>query len=266
MAEATALALAVVGAFNDAILCFEYVQLARNFDKDYQLAILKLDIAKLRLSRWAVSVGLDRVDPETQTLVGVAGSFDDHVEARRLLERIIQLFEEAKHQTARIKTPIDAQSVSTYDAERDLDGATASLHQKLERLSSERSKRFKPTNLVTRVKWALQKEKNLNRLITNITELVNDLVELFPAAQQEQTRLCVDEGIELAADDHVSLLVPIAKEQDPELSDAIKSQESKSAGPMNNVTFTGAQNHGLQQGFAYGQQTFYFGAQRLREE
>jgi len=51
MAEAVGLAFGVLGAFTDAIRCFEYIQLARNFDQDYQTAILKLDVARLRLSR-----------------------------------------------------------------------------------------------------------------------------------------------------------------------------------------------------------------------
>jgi hypothetical protein len=51
MAEAVGLAFAILGAFNGAIQCFEYVQVARNFDQNFQTATLKLDIPKLRLSR-----------------------------------------------------------------------------------------------------------------------------------------------------------------------------------------------------------------------
>jgi hypothetical protein len=61
MAEAAGLVFAVLGAFNDAVQCFEYIQLARNFDRDFQTATLKLAISKLRLSRWGQSVGLDQV-------------------------------------------------------------------------------------------------------------------------------------------------------------------------------------------------------------
>ena len=257
MAEAAGLAFAILGAFHNAMQCFDYIQLAGDFDQDYQTATLKLDVARLRLSRWGVSVGLDRVDQTTETLPGAAGSLSEHEKAKNLLEQIVYLFNHAESQSATLKSPKDERNTGAYDATQDLDQAAASLHQKLERLSL---KRFKPSNVLKKAKWALYKEKYLNRLIQDTTELIDGLIDLFPAAQPEQQRLCADEGTELAADENRSLIVPIIAEQDPSLSSAIQSQHPKKEGQTFNITFAGSQNHGLQQGYFSGQQTNNFGA------
>lgn len=105
MAEAVGLTFALLGAFNDAVECFAYVQVARSFDQDFQTAILKLDIVKLRLSGWGRSVGLDRVENGMQTLPAVAGSSADIEKAEELLQQIVELFEEAERSTIKLKTP-----------------------------------------------------------------------------------------------------------------------------------------------------------------
>jgi hypothetical protein len=54
MAEAAGLVVGVValaGLFNNTVECFEFVQLGRAFWKDFQTSQLKLDSARLRLSR-----------------------------------------------------------------------------------------------------------------------------------------------------------------------------------------------------------------------
>ncbi|KAK5069394.1 hypothetical protein LTR51_008644 [Lithohypha guttulata] len=247
MAEVAGLAFGVLGAFTDAIQCFEYIQLARTFDQDYQTATLKLDVARLRLSRWGASVGLDRVDRTTQSLPGAAGTPADHETAKELLQQIVQLFNVAEIQSDTLKSqPEDSSSSSTNNAARDLDPAASSLHQRLEKLSL---KRFRPNVMLKRAKWALYKEKYLSHLIEDTTDLIDGLVNLFPAAQPEQKRLCQDEGAELAADENASLIVPIVEKQDTELSAVIKAQPTRNGGQIFNTSFSG-NNYGLQQGYA----------------
>ncbi len=253
MAEATGLVLAVLGAFNNAVQCYEYIQIARDFDQNFQTAILKLDIAKLRLSRWGHSIGLDCAELGVQTLPDVVGSQSDHEQAKALLEQIVQLFEEAERNS--IKSKLPEKDSRTYNTTSDLDQATTSLHKKLERLSI---KRFKPGNILKKTKWALYKEKNLNRLIQDTTELVDALVELFSAAHRSQKQLCEEEGSVLALDENASLLIPLVAEIDQELNAAIKFKSSDS-GQIFNITFAGSENHGLQQGYFSGHQTNHFG-------
>jgi tetratricopeptide (TPR) repeat protein len=253
MAEAVGLAFGILGAFNDAVQCFEYVQVARNFDQDFQTAILKLDISKLRLSRWGRSVGLDRVEKDMQSLPEVVGAQDDYEKAKEFLEQIVELFKDAETQSSKLKPAGEASSA--HDPVGDLDEATLSLHKKLAALSL---KRFNPGKLWKRTKWALYKEKYFSRLIQDITELVNGLIDLFPTARPEQLRLCKEEGSELASDENASLLAPIVSDIDPELNAALESERSGGDQTFN-ITFAGSKNYGLQQGYFSGQQTNNFG-------
>ncbi|KIX06843.1 uncharacterized protein Z518_04819 [Rhinocladiella mackenziei CBS 650.93] len=174
-------------------------------------------------------MGLDRVAESTQILPGVVGSQDDHEKAKELLDQIVELFEDAERTSVKLKPTRKDSNVC--DTANDLDEATASLHKKLEMLSLRR--------------------------------VVNGLVELFPAARQEQKRLCEEDGSELASDKNTSLIAPFVAEQDPELSTAIKSNHSGGE-QIFNITFAGSQNYGLQQGYFSGQQTNNFGGSTLR--
>jgi Skp family chaperone for outer membrane proteins len=70
MAEAAGLVGVVdlAGLFNNTVKCFEFVQLGRTFGEDFQTSQLKLDNARLRLSRWDKSLSLDEDVQDTASL------------------------------------------------------------------------------------------------------------------------------------------------------------------------------------------------------
>ena len=212
---------------------------------------LTLDIVKLRLSRWGFSLGL--VNSEAKSLPAIAASEKDLKSAKDLLNQVVQLFEDAERVSTKLKA--SDEDATAYDVTVELDQAGASLHHKLKTLSL---KRFKPSTVLKRAKWALHTEKHLNRLIQDTTELVDGLIELFPTAQPPQKQLCEEEGSELASDEDVALLAPLIEELDPELSKAIQSKSLRQSQHFN-ITFAGSRNYGLQQGYFSGQQTNNFG-------
>ena len=57
--DAVGLVIGVASLFTTCMQCFEYVQCGKSFGKDYESAILKLDISRMRLARWAESIGLN---------------------------------------------------------------------------------------------------------------------------------------------------------------------------------------------------------------
>jgi hypothetical protein len=71
------------------------------------------------------------------------------------------------------------------------------------------------------VKWALYEEKHFGRLIEDIIELVNGLVDLHPPLQTVQRELCKREVSEFVDDGSLPLLKDIAKNQDKDLTGAI---------------------------------------------
>lgn len=257
MPEPASFALSVVGAFNNAIQCFEYVYLAKNFDQDSKNSQLKLDIAKLKLSRWGHSVGLNDVDETTISALplDIASSPEECEKAKQLLDNISTLFEKAESKSGG-PSPKATTTTANDPPSAELDPSATSLHKRLSKLSLQNFTRIR---VIKRTRWALFTERHARKLVEDITEQINGLVELFPAAQPVQKRLCQEEGRALAADKNVSLLEPLLAKQDPELGAAIK-QSSQDAPQAVTISFERSTNHGLQQGQNFGTQTNNFGA------
>jgi hypothetical protein len=99
MAETAGLVVGVValaGLFNNTVECFEFVQLGRTFRKSFQTSQLKLDNARLRLSRWGKSLSLNDDVQNTVSLQGHFGSAANVKHAEALLGQIVELFAEAE--------------------------------------------------------------------------------------------------------------------------------------------------------------------------
>ena len=78
----------LVSVFNNAVDCFEYVQLGRSFGTNFQTSLLKLDNARLRLSRWGQAVGLSGDVANVQSLQSTNLAEEDISKAERLLGQI----------------------------------------------------------------------------------------------------------------------------------------------------------------------------------
>ena len=213
MPDPASLAFGVLGAFNNSIQCFDYVHVARNFDRDARSAVLKLDIAKLKLSRWSKSVGMDRVQDGEIGFSNISASPDELRKARQLLQQIEVLFDDAQKASKNWKLePADVRSTI-------LDPASQSLHDRLKTLCL---KYFRPRNVVQKVKWGVHSEKHTRKLVEDITQLVDKLIELFPASRKVLDQLYGDEGRRLALDNNVGLLRSVLEELDPVLKDKIR--------------------------------------------
>jgi Skp family chaperone for outer membrane proteins len=253
MAEAAGLVVGVValaGLFNNTVECFEFVQLGRTFGKDFQTSQLKLDNARLRLSRWGKSLSLDEDVRDTASLQGRLGSEADVKHAEALLGQIVDLFAEAEGVSNKYTSRTEPQdgSLVVYDAQTDLDPAMAKLHEKMRQLAIERQNR---SGVRQKAKWALYQEKHFRRLIEDITKLVNNLDNLFPAAQQSQRDLCAIEVSTVGEGEGISVLRKIAAKQDELLEQAIM-KATENAGKSHHIIFSGSGNTGLQLGHNSG--------------
>lgn len=262
MAETAGLAVGVValaGLFNNAVDCFELVQLDGSFGKDFQTSQLKLDSARLRLSRWGESLSLN---DDVQDATSLQRHFDSQAKVKHaedLLGQILELFAEAEGVSIKYKNRAQPGngSLTTYTPQMDLDPVIATLHNKMRQLALERQNK---SCLRQKAKWALYQEKHFRRLIEDITELIDDLVELFPAAQQTQRELCDREVEAIGKDERESIAVlkDIATVQDKMLEQAI----SKAAIPWNqshHIIFSGSHNTGSQVGHNSGTVSNTFG-------
>ncbi|RAL09428.1 uncharacterized protein BO97DRAFT_472465 [Aspergillus homomorphus CBS 101889] len=175
--------------FKDAVQCFESIQMGSNLGQSIQTSLLKLDVVRLRLTRWGEWVGLSNVaDGDAKEL-------------------------------QMTKLALEAQDLKVLDPAEELDGVTASLHQKKEDLAKKRQGN---SELEQDQVIILYEEKNLARLAEDINGLADGLVDLFPGIQEGQRKLCEEEGSELNANEGaLSPLKEVAAGQDKLLSDTV---------------------------------------------
>lgn len=261
MAETAGLVVGVValaGLFNNTVECFEFVQLGRSFGKDFQTSQLKLDSARLRLSRWGKSLDLDEDVRNTASLQGRFGSGLNIKHAEVLLGQIVELLARAEGVSNNYKSRTAPQddSLAVYNPQTELDPAMARLHNKVRQLAIERQNR---SGVRQKAKWALYQEKQFRRLIEDITELVDSLVELFPATQQAQRELCDAEVSAIGESEAISVLKEIAAAQDKFLEQAI-TKTAYGANQSHHIVFSGSGNTGQNLGHNSGTMSgFTFG-------
>jgi len=79
----------LAGVFTACVDCFEYVQLGRQFGQDYEKCLLKLDAAKVGMSRWGAAMGLG---PDPYLKQQISASDNEIRLAQSLLEQILDSF------------------------------------------------------------------------------------------------------------------------------------------------------------------------------
>jgi Prion-inhibition and propagation len=62
----------LVGTFTPCFDCFDHIRIGRSLGADHQTAMVKLDLARLRLTRWGRSVGIVQGDQDIDEAVAVS--------------------------------------------------------------------------------------------------------------------------------------------------------------------------------------------------
>ena len=208
MAEAAGLVVggvALASLFSTCVDCFEYVQLGFNFGKPYQKCLLKLNVVQLRLSRWGESVQLTGQGDQSSSPRISTASEADLQSVKSLLGEIVVQFQNAETVSQRYitKAKCDESTAIAGAASNPEDTNLEALGSQMRNLAIRRQKQ---SSIKQKFKWAVYEEKHFNRLIEDLTGLVNDLVELFPAAKPTQEHLCALEVSEIAEAQNVQTL------------------------------------------------------------
>jgi hypothetical protein len=217
--EPTGLAVgvfAIAGLFNNAVDCFEYVQLGRNFETDFTTCILKLDDTKLQLSRWGQAVGLSGDLRNTEKLNRIFGAGETRNLVAERLRHILGLFTDAENISHEFQSDKNSNK-NTSQSCNELDPAIRSLRDKLRNLSVGRQN---VTPLKRKAKWALYEEKHFRELVDDIKSTVDRLIDLFSSADSIQ-KLCDQEAAEIVTHETRQVLKGIVAEQDRLLEVAI---------------------------------------------
>ncbi|KAH7035980.1 prion-inhibition and propagation-domain-containing protein [Microdochium trichocladiopsis] len=169
--------LGVAALFNSAVDTFGYIQLGRNFKHDFSLHQLKLDIARIRLSRWGQAVRINE-DPR---FLGNPSSADWQVPVIcTILGQINALFLELQEASKRYE-----QAPTASDTGRvvcvlpaDLDTPGRRVHDFLARIT-KRLERTGP-GWVDKTYWAIYDVKNFDKLLTTVVQLIESLHQMAP--------------------------------------------------------------------------------------
>ncbi|RAH79096.1 hypothetical protein BO86DRAFT_367342 [Aspergillus japonicus CBS 114.51] len=231
--------------FSSVVGYFGSVQMGENFGDSFKTSVLKLGVVRLRLARWGQSVGLANVN-DVHSLEESKLSPDDIPRVSELLEGILDQFADAERISKRFQLR-HRNATAVLDPTKDLDKVAASLHQKINDLSLRRqgNSDAEPNKELT-----LYEEKNFTRLIEDINELVNDLVELFPGIEDAQRKLAEEEVSEMKSiKGALPILKEVAADQDNLLTETVVKviQQTSTTTYTNSVVFSG-NNSGFQVG------------------
>ncbi|PLB51560.1 hypothetical protein P170DRAFT_471495 [Aspergillus steynii IBT 23096] len=228
---------------NDAVRSFGHIQLGGNFGASFQTSLLKLDVVRLRLTRWGHAVGLANLN-DVKSLKTADLAPEDKEQVQSLLEQIMELFEDAESASKRFKKRAGKTAAPALDPAQELDNVSASLHLKMQNLAIKRQGEI----TLEQSEWTLYEEKSFMRLIEDISELVDGLIDLFPESQEEQRRMCASEVSELSTNDEsLQLLKEAAAGRDKLLSDTVVKAIHCTSTYTNSVVFSGP-NSGFQVG------------------
>ena len=216
----------LASVFTSCVDCFEYIQLGRQFGKDYGKCLLRLDTARLRISRWGTAVGLS---PEPRLKPQISASDEEIRLAQSLLEQILDSFGDAEKLSERFKKHTSIQNANSsellvYNATFDIDADYQRLHLKMHDIALERQK---GTSIRKKVTWALFEKKRFEGMIEDVDTFTSRLVDLFPAAQNDQKALCITEVSTINNSQDLALLSKVVCSEDQMLSAEIKKELEK---------------------------------------
>lgn len=234
--------LSLAGLFNNAVDCFEFVKLGRDFGKDFGTNQLQLDNARLRLTRWGAIVHVQ----ENEGSLPPA----ELEQARKTIEEIIFLFTQAKEVSEKFKKEAGpAIELAAYDPNTDMESQMLVLHERMRSLAQARQKKV---GLIRKTKWALYERGHFMALLESIRTLLDDLEKIAPAGRDTQRGLCDEEVSSMAGNVDLPLLESVAAHQDPDLREAVKKVLDEKEERLPNVTFSGAGNRWFQLGHNSG--------------
>lgn len=215
-------ALSIAALFNNCVDCFEYIRLGRQFGTDFERYQLRLDICRLRLSRWGQAIGVNR--PGVFDTINPQG---DLSVAQEILEDVADLFQSLQKKSDKYRGKAasierSATDLSVFDPNTMAVGPQQ-LHS---RLKTAALKRQKNSTLVKKFSWAVYDERNLGNMISELNSHISHLEKLFPAKEVAR-QLAELEIEEIETERELIMLADVSADLDEDLASVAKEKKSR---------------------------------------
>ncbi|KAM0453233.1 hypothetical protein ACHAPV_009027 [Trichoderma viride] len=213
----------VISLLGIAVNGFNQIQLAREFEKDFALYQLKLDVLQLRLSRWGQVAGVTHDGNGMQSSVSTENTAitgqEDNSAVIDILETIADILERAQDEAQRDNPALDANAKQILDPESHVPRGMKRIRQKLQDCLRRRG--FQATKAVNSVKWAFYKKEKFEGFMTSISALLTSLEDLFPEDQKQQLRDLSNEECKGMNKPNLENLKEVVEDCDPWLDGAV---------------------------------------------
>ena len=194
----------LVGTFTACVDCFDYIRVGRRLGFDYETLVIKLDVIRLRFTRWGKAVGMGQGDENLVTAQlkdTIAASDEDFETIKRILGQILNLFARSAETSNRLALKSPKNHVVVAE-DTHLENATIrNLHENMRILAIQRQKQ---STISQKISWSLYRKRDIEGLIEDLTELVSALIELAPANLQQE--LCNTELANMDSDQNLVVL------------------------------------------------------------
>ncbi|KAL2154474.1 hypothetical protein VTH82DRAFT_3150 [Thermothelomyces myriococcoides] len=240
----------VSSLFYSIIHNLELLQLPRNFGNELKVHRLRLELLRLRLSRWGQATGVCSVEPEgSDEDNGESAVFREKAEViEDLLDTIKNLLEKATEESQKL-APKDINGVTDQYIDTENEFGPPRFKRLQFRIHDLVKKRLiRAGNHVKGAKWVLYKKEHCEALARQMTDLLGQL-EKLTVPEEKLQELAKKECDEMG--DSLKTLLEVTDTVDP-LLQTTAAQKLEADTLSRSVSVSAGVNYGLQIGVNYG--------------
>jgi hypothetical protein len=238
----------------------EYIQLARTFDADLKAHQLRLDLIRLRLSRWGQATGVLKAKEEgegqpaspenPQRARGKSFNVEENADAiEDLLSTMNTVLERAKTKSIKMESTA-ARGTSTSDSSTDTELCPPRFKRLQVKIRDIVAKRYhRAGDHWKGAKWVLYKKDQCEALTTRLTELLDELEKMAVTSEEKLEELGREECDGMG--DSLKTLLEVAGQVDPLLV-ICATQKVEGERAARGVSVSAGVNNGVQMGVNYG--------------
>jgi hypothetical protein len=175
-------AVALAGLFTTCIECFGYFESVQQFEKLYDVLLVKLDLEKTRLLAWGDAAGiLDQGKKPHSTTQAIRNGTNEEL-MNRSLRCIMSLLTDVEmlqnRYGVRSASPVSQKRLPFMVSENSMNRFKVACQRFWSRFETDHS--GDPPALLTKIKWAIHDKKQFEELIHHLKDCIDGLYELLP--------------------------------------------------------------------------------------